>query len=155
VSSWPSRDVPETAGAAVVDGSDGAIVAVRPDRACVVPSGFVAVTRVRNVEPTSALASVSVVLVAARSTQSTPNGAQRCQRRVVAIVGVPVQVPSAAVRIWPSTGEPLIDGFVLFSGGTLGPTVAEAADDAVAEDLTFVAVSATRTVWPMSLSVTT
>ena len=123
--------------------------------ACVVPSGFVAVTRVRSVEPTSALVSVSVAAVPARSTQVTPSASQRCQRRAVVIGAVPVQLPSVAVSTRPSIGVPLIDGSTVFWGGTFGPTIAEATEDTVTDDLTFVAVTATRIVCPMSSSVST
>ena len=98
--------------------------------------------------------SVRVVAVAARSAQP-PSGAQRCQRRVVAIVAVPLQAPSVAVRTSPSIGAPVIAGTAVFCGGTCGPTIPDAADEAVADALMFVAVTATRSVAPMSASVTT
>ena len=50
----PSRVVPEMVGTAVLTGGSATTTAVCADVACALPATFVAVTRTRIVEPTSA-----------------------------------------------------------------------------------------------------
>jgi len=75
---WPSRPVPEIAGAVVFTGAVGAMRAVVAVVAGVLPAAFVAVTTARMVEPASAEVSAYVTPVApAMSAQLAPLGSQR------------------------------------------------------------------------------
>ena len=68
------------------------------------------------------------------------------------MVGVPVQVPSAAVRTSPSRGVPEMEGGVVLNGA-IAPTPPLGSDVAVALPATFVAVTAKRMVPPTSAGV--
>ncbi len=108
------------------------------------------VTRTRMVEPTSSGVSAYVVVVSpGMSAHAAPVASQRRHCRSNAIVGVPVQVPVAAVSTWPSRAVPEIDGSTVFTGGA-GATTAEAAEVADVEPAPFVAVTTTRSVPPTS-----
>jgi hypothetical protein len=69
---------------------------------------------------------------------------------------VPLQLPFAAVSVWPSWAVPLIVGGDVFAGGTGGAdfTTAVCAEVAVTVPLLFVALTATRSVEPTSELVT-
>ena len=70
-------------------------------------------------------------------------------------MGLPVQVPLAAVSVWPWVAVPLMLGAAELvgaagGGGADDPTVAVGCEDAAADPPSLVAVTATRAVWPTS-----
>ena len=68
------------------------------------------------------------------------------------MVGVPVQVPRAAVSVPPSRAVPEIVGAAVFSGAT-GATAVVGAECARRVPPSFVAVTTTRRVRPTSVGV--
>jgi hypothetical protein len=82
VSVWPSRALPDTPGSAVFDGGFGVTTEVIALVAIAVPSGLVAVTTSRIVDPMSPVPTAYVGVVAVVSRQARPSALQRCQRRV-------------------------------------------------------------------------
>jgi hypothetical protein len=88
------------------------------DSAVVEPAMFVAVTRKRSVESTSAVSGAYVVAVApAIGAQAAPSPSQRSHR--YASVGVPVQVPLVALSVSPTLGVPATAGGTVLAGGDL------------------------------------
>jgi hypothetical protein len=53
---------------------------------------------------------------------AAPAESQRSQRLAKVTVGVPLQVPFAAVRVCPSRAVPLTDGAAVFAGGAATTT---------------------------------
>ncbi len=64
---------------------------------------------------------------------------------------MPVQVPTAAVSVWPSRAVPAIFGEAVFFGPTpAAVTTSVATDVAAADPESFFAVTTTRSRWPTS-----
>ncbi len=79
------------------------------------------------------------------------------RQRYVNLVGEPVQLPTEAVRICPSSIEPRICGALTFVGRADGgvpaeETVADAMVVAVAAPVVEVAVTMTLSEWPTSVA---
>ena len=112
VSVAPSTAEPEMSGSAVFTGAVCAVTtAVWADWALVAPSGFVAVSSTRSVEPTSPGATTWVCPVSpAIAAQPAPTASQRSHASAKPIGGVPVQEPETAVSVSPETAVPLMVG---------------------------------------------
>ena len=144
---WPDCAVPEIDGSTVTAAASPLTVAVAVAVATAVNAPEVAVTSTRNVAPTSARWSASVVLVApATATHETPPLSHFSQRRAK-LETVPFQVPSVAVRVDPSCAVPLTVGRVAFVGaGTTDVT----SDVPLAVPPPLLKVRVERSVTPMS-----
>jgi hypothetical protein len=86
------------------------------------------------------------------SEQLAPEASQRRHWYAWVIVGEPVQVPLEAVSVSPCSGVPEMTGRALFATG-MAVTTALWALVALWSPTEFVAVTATRTVAPMSVGV--
>jgi hypothetical protein len=150
LSSVATRGVPVIEGATVFTGPLAVTTPVAADDAVALPAVFVAVTAIRNVEPTSVEVTTYDVPVAPEMlAQPPPLELQRCQTRVYVIGVVPDQVPLPDVSTEPTEALPEMVGAVVFTGAP-PVTTAVAADSAVAEPSALVAVTATRIVDPTS-----
>ena len=88
------------------------------------------------------------------SVQFAPALSQRCHFWAKVIGGVPVQVPTCPVSVWPAFAVPVIDGALVLVGGR-ETTVAVCADVAVALPKLPVAVTTTWIFFPTSVGVST
>jgi hypothetical protein len=151
VSVCPERACPVTVGRTEFSGAAESTTAVCADVATPRPSGLCPVTSTRIVEPTSALVRVCVAAPAS-DVHAAPPASQRRQSRVKVIGVVPVQVPSVALRTWPSRTVPEMTGSPVRSltGGDSGAMTAVAGEVELADPSTFVAVTVTRIVVPTS-----
>src|SRR4051812_1506474 len=86
------------------------------------------------------------------SAQLVPSASQRCHWCVKAIVGVPVQVPSWAVRVPPSTSGPDTVGVPVLWACPASPA-RRASDPALSLPPALVPVTTTRTACPTSAGV--
>jgi hypothetical protein len=127
---------------------------VGADVAAAEPALLVAVTTTRNVDPASELTVVYVLPVSpGTSAHAPPVESHRRHWRANAIVGVPDQVPSLALSVWPTVSVPEMVGAPVFDGAAAA-TTAVGADVAESEPAPFVAVTVTRSVEPTSVDVT-
>ena len=107
-----------------------------------------AVTTTRTVAPTSS-ATVSYVVPSAPGMSAQAVASQRCHWYASVIGCVPVHVPASAVSVAPARSSPVTVGPSLVRGAT-GATGAVVADVAVAVPPALCAVTATRSVRPIS-----
>jgi len=114
--------VPRTTGVDVFTGGP-TTTAVGFDAAVREPSAFIAVTRTRIREPTSALVSrylspvAPEMIVQLPPSGSPPSAPQRTHWNAYEIGLVPVHVPRAALSLTPCSARPLIAGSAVFDGG--------------------------------------
>ena len=122
---WPTVGVPEIVGGAVFEGGVAAVVGavamagLGVERATAEPPAFVAVTTWRTVAPTSAVTSEYVAPLAPGIAAQAP-AMQRSQLRAYVIGVVPDQVPTVALRVWPTLVVPDTVGVAVLAGGMGG-----------------------------------
>ena len=149
--SWPTLIGPLPLGQPVTGSS--VMTAVGAETNASVLIAFVAVTRTRNVLPTSACLATNVLPVAPPIAEQPPPLELQLRHWYVNEIGcVPDHVPGSAVCVAPTTGEPEIDGGTRFRGLAEPWTTAVGLDTAVSEPSAFEAVTRTRIRIPTSAS---
>ena len=117
------------------------------------PAAFVAVTVTWSCMPTSVATGLYVEELAPAIAVHESGVAHRFHAYAYVIGGEPRQVPGRAVSCEPTAGVPVTVGATVLTG-LLEPTTAVAAEVAVAEPAEFVAVTASRSVDPVSAPAT-